>query len=222
MAQPPTKTATPVLRAGFTEVLRDGDADQVDQGQAEADRDGREALRGALVGGAEDDHEEHHRHDDLGDQAGGQRVAAGRMGAVAVGGEARRRRRSRPCRSRSRRECRPPRSPPGPGRRCRAASCPAGKRPPAQRPTETAGLRWQPEMWPMAKAIVSTVSPKASDTPRRPIPTRETPRPARRSRSPRGRARTFRRTRRRSSSSIPPLERDRWDISVSPTRAGLS
>ncbi len=26
----------------------------------------------------------------------------------------------------------------------------SGKRPPAHRPTDTAGLRWQPETWPMA------------------------------------------------------------------------
>ncbi len=36
---------------------------------------------------------------------------------------------------------------------------------------ETAGLRWQPEMWPIAKAIVRTVRPKASETPSRPMPT---------------------------------------------------
>ena len=32
-------------------------------------------------------------------------------------------------------------------------------------------MRWQPEMWPIAYAIVTTVRPKASDTPTRPIPT---------------------------------------------------
>src|SRR6188768_4053845 len=36
---------------------------------------------------------------------------------------------------------------------------------------ETAGLRWQPEMCPMANAIVRTVRPNASDTPSSPIPT---------------------------------------------------
>src|SRR5471030_1504554 len=47
----------------------------------------------------------------------------------------------------------------------------AGKRPPTNNPTETAGLRWQPEMWPTAYAMVRTVSPKARETPRRPMPT---------------------------------------------------
>ena len=39
------------------------------------------------------------------------------------------------------------------------------------RPMDTAGFKWQPEIGPMAKAIVSTVSPKASATPSSPIPT---------------------------------------------------
>ena len=43
------------------------------------------------------------------------------------------------------------------------ASSPAGtgRRPKGR--AETAGFRWQPEMWPMAKAMVSTVKPKASE-----------------------------------------------------------
>ena len=45
------------------------------------------------------------------------------------------------------------------------------KRPLTDRPTETAGFRWQPEIWPMAYAIVRTVRPKAKDTPIKPIPT---------------------------------------------------
>src|SRR5512133_72938 len=47
----------------------------------------------------------------------------------------------------------------------------AGKRPPAQSPIETAGFKCAPEMWPIANAIVSTVNPKANDTPSRPMPT---------------------------------------------------
>src|SRR5688572_13951914 len=47
----------------------------------------------------------------------------------------------------------------------------AGKRPPAQSPIDTAGLRWHPETWPMAYAIVRTVNPNANETPSRPIPT---------------------------------------------------
>ena len=35
----------------------------------------------------------------------------------------------------------------------------------------TAGFRWQPEIGPIAYAMVSTVSPNASDTPSRPMPT---------------------------------------------------
>src|SRR5690606_1179889 len=46
----------------------------------------------------------------------------------------------------------------------------AGKRPPAHRPTETAGLKWAPEIGPSAYAPVSTVRPKASATPANPIP----------------------------------------------------
>src|SRR5262245_33768219 len=38
--------------------VRDRDTDEVDDGEAEADGDGREALRRAAIGGAEDDHKE--------------------------------------------------------------------------------------------------------------------------------------------------------------------
>src|SRR6185503_5277428 len=44
-----------------------------------------------------------------------------------------------------------------------AGSSDAGNRPAAVNPTETAGFRWQPEMCPMAYAIVRTVRPKASE-----------------------------------------------------------
>src|SRR5580765_7986674 len=46
-----------------------------------------------------------------------------------------------------------------------------GKRLPAHKPKETAGFRWQPEMWPTAYAMVRTVKPKARETPWRPMPT---------------------------------------------------
>src|SRR5262245_31030556 len=49
--------------------------------------------------------------------------------------------------------------------------CAAGNRPPAHNPTDTAGLKCPPEMGPNVYAPVSTVSPNASETPRRPIPT---------------------------------------------------
>ena len=137
---------------------------------AEADRDRGEARRRALVGRAEDDQQEHHRHHDLGEEARRQRVAAGRVLADSRSRRGRRSGRSRACptrscRARTRRQWRR-----APARRCRAALRPPGCRPPAQSPTVTAGLRWQPEMCPMAKAIVSTVRPKASETPAKPIP----------------------------------------------------
>src|SRR5262245_13964287 len=49
--------------------------------------------------------------------------------------------------------------------------CAGGNRPPAHSPTDTAGLKCPPEIGPNAYAPVSTVSPNASETPRRPIPT---------------------------------------------------
>src|SRR5579862_8702871 len=45
-----------------------------------------------------------------------------------------------------------------------------GKRLAVTSPMDTAGLRWQPETWPMAKAMVRTVSPKAKATPTYPMP----------------------------------------------------
>jgi len=41
----------------------------------------------------------------------------------------------------------------------------AGNLFPATRPTDTAGMRWQPEMCPMAKPIVRRVRPNAKATP---------------------------------------------------------
>src|SRR5580704_9058142 len=37
-------------------------------------------------------------------------------------------------------------------------------------PTDTAGFKWHPEMWPIANAMVSTVRPNARATPAKPIP----------------------------------------------------
>ena len=42
---------------------------------------------------------------------------------------------------------------------------PGGKRLPASNPTVTAGLKCPPEIWPTAKAMVSTVRPNARATP---------------------------------------------------------
>ncbi len=64
-AQPPTNTADARAARRIHRGVRHRDADQVDQGQAQADGDRREALRRALVGGAQDDEQEHHGHDDL-------------------------------------------------------------------------------------------------------------------------------------------------------------
>src|SRR5579883_3521215 len=49
-------------------------------------------------------------------------------------------------------------------------TCEPGKRPPAHNPTETAGLKCPPEMGPSAYTPVSTVSPNASATPTKPMP----------------------------------------------------
>src|SRR5688572_27677651 len=46
-----------------------------------------------------------------------------------------------------------------------------GKRPPVHKPNDTAGLKCPPEIGPSAYAPVTTVSPKASDTPSNPMPT---------------------------------------------------
>ena len=68
--------------------VRHRDADQVDQREAEADRDRREPGRGALVRGAHDDEDEDEREHDLSDQTRRERVAARRVGSVAVRREA--------------------------------------------------------------------------------------------------------------------------------------
>ena len=77
-----------MLRAGFTDVLVIGNADEVDQRQREADGQRREADGRARIGGAEDDEQEEERHQHFGEERGGLRVAAGRMFAEAVGSEA--------------------------------------------------------------------------------------------------------------------------------------
>lgn len=60
----------------------------MDQGQAEADRDGSEALGRPFVGGSEDDEEEKEGHYDFSDEGRDHRVSAGGMLAKAVRGEA--------------------------------------------------------------------------------------------------------------------------------------
>lgn len=67
------------------------DADQVDQRQGQADRDAGQTRRRALVRRAHDDEQEKAGQHHLGHQRCRQRIAAGRMFAVAVRRETRRR-----------------------------------------------------------------------------------------------------------------------------------
>jgi hypothetical protein len=60
----------------------------MDEREAEADSDGRETFWRALIGGSEDNEQEEEGEQELRDKAGEQGIAAGRMRAVAVGGEA--------------------------------------------------------------------------------------------------------------------------------------
>ncbi len=59
----------------------------MDQRESQADRDGRKALRRTLVGGAQDDGEEHEAQHDFRCQASAQRIPARRMSAVSVRGK---------------------------------------------------------------------------------------------------------------------------------------
>ena len=59
----------------------------MNQGQAQADGDGGEALRGAGIRGAENDNKEHGGHDDFRNQGGNHSVSARRVFAETVGGE---------------------------------------------------------------------------------------------------------------------------------------
>ena len=56
----------------------------MDQRQPKADGDGRESGRRAAIGSAKNDHQEHQRQHDLGDEARHQPVAAGRMLRVSI------------------------------------------------------------------------------------------------------------------------------------------
>ena len=77
--QPPTNTATPVLRAGLTEVLVTGMLINMNQFKAKADCDRCETLRCPLGGSPQDNQQEHHGHNDFSDQCCGHRITAGRM-----------------------------------------------------------------------------------------------------------------------------------------------
>ena len=80
-------TATPVERAGLTEVLVTG-MEMVDQRQAQADGQAGKAGGSALGGGAQDHDQEDGGHHHLGHDGGGKVIAAGGVFAVAVGGKA--------------------------------------------------------------------------------------------------------------------------------------
>ena len=61
----PTNSAGPVLRAGFTDKLVTGMPIEVDQGEAQTDGDRRESLGCVAVRGAQDNHQEEKRQDEL-------------------------------------------------------------------------------------------------------------------------------------------------------------
>ena len=69
-AQPPTKRAGPVLRAGLTDRLVTGMPIRWISVRPRPMAMGAKPLRRPLVGGAQDDHQEHEGQDHLGDQAG--------------------------------------------------------------------------------------------------------------------------------------------------------
>src|SRR6185312_7639612 len=68
--------------------VRHGNADEVNEGEAESDGDAGERLRRARVRCAENNDQEEHRQNDFRYEAGEQRVSAGGMRAVSVGSEA--------------------------------------------------------------------------------------------------------------------------------------
>ena len=149
-AQPPTKIAGPVLRAGFTEVLVTGMPTRWIRVSAEADGDRGEACgRPARIGGAHDHEQEDEREDDLGDDARFERVAARRVLAVAVGreaaGEAEARRAAGDDVQHGAGE---DRAGDLHGDVRHQLGCRGSVRP-RDSPTDTAGLKCQPEMWPI-------------------------------------------------------------------------
>ena len=148
----------------------DRDADQMYQGEAQPDSDGRQPQGRTLVGGAMDDQQEHEGHDDFAQESCTERVPSRRVGAIAVGGEACEHVEARLAAGNEIQNRSAGNTPEHLCENIRHQVL-SGKRPPAQSPMETAGLRWQPEICPTAKAMVSTVSPNASETPSRPMPT---------------------------------------------------
>ena len=86
---PPANSAGPVLRAGLTEVLVTGIETRWISVRARPIGMPAKPDRGALRGGADDDEQEEEGHQDLHREAGAQAVLAGAEVAVAVRGEAR-------------------------------------------------------------------------------------------------------------------------------------
>src|SRR5437867_3787590 len=123
----------------------------MDQGQAELDCDRREACWGSSIRGAEDDDQEEERHHHLAYEPGSERIAAWGVRAEAVRGEAAGRAETGGA---ARDEVEDSCAHDG-ARHLRdhiRAQVTAGKRFPTSSPTDTAGLRWQPDTWPMAYA----------------------------------------------------------------------
>ena len=73
IAQPPTKIAWLMLRAGFTEVFVTGNADEMNQHQHEADGQAGEADRGFHVGRAENGEDEEEGQHDFRHESGAHR-----------------------------------------------------------------------------------------------------------------------------------------------------
>ena len=78
----------PGAAGGVHRNVRDRNADEMDEREAEPDGNRREPGGSARVRRAENDHQEHEREHELRDERGAQAVAAGRMLAVAVRREA--------------------------------------------------------------------------------------------------------------------------------------
>lgn len=149
IAQPPTNNAVAVLRAGFTDKLVTGDANEMNQRQPEANRDRRKPLRRVAVRGAENNYQEEKGEHEFRNKARSKRIAAGRMQGVSVRSES----------TRGAESLFPAGDQVEHARTCRTAEYLGnyigqkslnGKRRPIATPTETAGFRWQPEIWPTA------------------------------------------------------------------------
>lgn len=68
-AQPPWKIATAVLRAGLTGGIGDWNADQMDEGQRQADGDGGKARRRMFIGRAMNNQQEAAGQDNFNDDS---------------------------------------------------------------------------------------------------------------------------------------------------------